>query len=320
MKSPHLHPVRVVSVLLCLLLPVPASRAGGDKPEVSGTFLGGGKDANIKFFAVETAEPFSGKPAIRLIFTEKDPSKSKRPGWDAGFKKLGSALILSVHRDGGIFGCEVAHSAHEKSPFSALGRIKMTEFVVTDTTVSGHVTTEGEMESFDQTWNVDLKFSAPLPAGAFAGADPEPAEEAPAGPAEPEGPRPSAKEIPIPDSAEDVQIKPVVGQISFRSSKPVPALAKEMGDALAAKGWKEGKGGLASKTNTILMRERNGASLTIMIQPAGAGSSVKVMTQGLDWAEASGESPDDPAAEIKALEEEANQLLQEALKMVPGRR
>lgn len=315
---------RIFPTVLALsgLLLSPAS-AAADKPVVTGTFLGDGNEGNIKFVVVETREPFSDQPAITLVFTEKDPSKSKRPGWDAGFKKLGSALVLSVHRDGGIFGCEVAHSAHEKSPFSAVGTIKMFDFVVTDTTVSGHVTTGGEDDAFGQKWNVDLKFSAPLPAGAFAGAAPEAPSgksEESAEPAEPAGPRPSANEIPIPSSAEDMQIKPVVGQISFRSAKPVPALAKEFAEGLKAKGWKEGKGGLASKANTILVRERDGATLTIMIQSAGSGSTVKVMTQGLDWSETPGTPAEAPDSGVQDIEAEANQLLQDALKMIPGRK
>jgi hypothetical protein len=294
------------------------SRTAAEPPAVSGAFLGDGQDGNLKFLVVENREPFSDQPAIRLVFTEKDPSKSKKPGWDAGFKKLGSALILNVHRDGGIFGCEVAHSAHDKSPFSALGTIKMTEFVVTGTTVSGRVTTGGEDEAFGQKWDVDLTFSAPLPAGAFAEPAPEAITEEPA---EPQGPRPSAKEIPIPPSAEAVQVNSVVGQISFKSPQPVPALAQELSEALQARGWKDGKGGLATKANTILVRERNDATITLMIQAAGAGSSVKVITQGLDWSETPGTTPSQaPDAEAKDIEAEANQLLQDALKMIPGRR
>jgi hypothetical protein len=153
--------------LLALLAGTALNAQTPDKPTVSGTFLGDGKDGKIAHLTVQTREPFSDQGAIRLVFTEKDPSSSKKPDFDAAFKKLGSALILSVHRDGGIFGCEVAHTAHEKSPFSALGEIKMEDFKVTDTTVSGRVTTGGELDAFGQKWNVDLKFTAPLPKGAF---------------------------------------------------------------------------------------------------------------------------------------------------------
>ncbi len=314
-----LLPCTSAAGLLALILSADTLHAQ-TKPVVTGTFLGDGKDARIQYLVVETREPFSDKPAIQLVFTEKDPSSSKRPGWDAGFKKLGSALILSVNRDGEIFGCEVAHSAHEKSPFSAIGQIKMKEFKVTDTTVSGHVTTGGEDDAFGQKWDVDLKFSAPLPSGAFA-AVPEPTPE----PEEtketdPTGPAPAAHELPLPDSATEVDIKPQVGQITFKSPKPVGAVAKELSDKLKQQGWKDGKGGLNAKNNAILMRERDGAKLTIMIQAAGAGSTGKIMAQGLDWSE----TPEQSAPKTSepdsgdTIEAEANRLINEALKQVPG--
>lgn len=153
------------------------AQAPADKPTVSGTFLGDGKDGKIQYLVVQTREPFSDKPAIRLVFTEKNPSASKKPDFDAGFKKLGSALVISVFKDGGIFGCEVAHSSHSKSPFSSVGAIKMEGFTVTDTQVSGRLTTGKELEFFGQTWNVDLNFSAPLPKGAFAAESPSTAKK-----------------------------------------------------------------------------------------------------------------------------------------------
>ena len=100
------------------------------KATVSGKFVGNGKNAAIKFVMVEEHEAFSGKEAITLIFTEKDPATAKKPSFDALFGKLGSALILNVHHDGGIFGCQVSHSAHEKKGFTSLGEIKMVEFKI----------------------------------------------------------------------------------------------------------------------------------------------------------------------------------------------
>ncbi len=84
---------------------------------------------------------------------------------------------------------------HEKSPFSALGEIKMEDFKVTDTTVSGRVTTGGELDAFGQKWNVDLVFSAPLPKGAFAGEEPKPMTKAEPK-EEPANPRTQARRFP----------------------------------------------------------------------------------------------------------------------------
>ena len=300
-----------------------------DKPVVKGTFLGDGKDGKIQYLVVQTREPFSDKAAIRLIFTEKNPASSKKPDFDAGFKKLGSALILSVFRDGGIFGCEVAHTAHPKSPFSALGEIKMKEFKVTDTHVSGQVSTGGERDAFGQKWNVELTFSAPLPKGAFA-AESEPAPE-PNKPgkekekekAEPvaAGPKLPVGQLPLPAAARDVEFKAVVEQIAFSADASVSTVTKDFSAKLKQQGWKEAPGGLMGKNNAILKRKLNDADLTVMVQPAGAGCTVKVFTQGLDWstppASASATKPA-KGRDADGIEAEANKALQDALKLIPG--
>jgi hypothetical protein len=300
-----------------------------DKPVVSGKFLGDGKDGKIQHLVVQPREAFSDKPAIKLIFTEKDPSKSQKPDWDAGFKKLGSALILSVDREGGIFGCEVAHTAHEKSPFSALGEIKMEEFKVTDTHVSGHVITGGVLDAFGQKWEVDLTFSAPLPKGAFAAAASEPApepkkmarteDEPPAA----TGPKLPVGELPLPSAARDVEYKATVEQIAFRADASVSTVANDFSAKLKAKGWKDSSGSLVSKTSAILRRKLNGADLTIMVQPAGKGCTVKVFAKGLDWSNApastaSAAKPSAKSPDVDSIEKEANRLINEALKKIPG--
>lgn len=308
-----------------------ASALHAQKPEVKGTFLGDGKDGNIQHLIVQTREPFSDQAAIRLVFTEKDPAGSQKPDFDAGFKKLGSALIISVHRDGGIFGCEVAHSAHEKSPFSALGEIKMEDFVVTETTVSGRITTGGELDAFGQKWNVELTFSAPLPQGAFAETSEKPmTKEAPAEapetekPAAPSGPKPTVGQLRLPASAVEVEYKAVVGHINFRSDAGVSEVADEFSKSLQEQGWKQGPGSLMGKTNAMLNCERDGASLTIMVQPAASGCTVKIFTQDMDWTDAPKAGAAKPSAAgavptgAGEIEAEAQRLLQEALKGIPG--
>src|SRR3954468_13602783 len=90
-------------------------------PSVTGIFKGNGKEAKLAFVSARWGEPFSGKPGIVLVFTEKDHSKDKKPDFNASFGKFGSALIISLHEDGGIYGCQVVHSAHKKQGFSSVG-------------------------------------------------------------------------------------------------------------------------------------------------------------------------------------------------------
>src|SRR5207247_570751 len=125
---------------------------------VSGTFKGNGKDARLAFVSARPREPFADKPSVMLIFTEKDHSRDPRPDFRAAFGDFGSALIISCHEDGNIFGCEVAHAAHAKKPFSASGTIEMTEFQIAGGQVQGQLSTSGETKAFDQTWDVNLKF------------------------------------------------------------------------------------------------------------------------------------------------------------------
>lgn len=329
MNSKHFLLLPAAALLLSGLTVSPArAQALPDKPVVTGTFLGDGKDAKIQHLVVQTRESFSDKAAIRLVFTEKDPSKSKKPDFDAGFKKLGSALILSVFRDGGIFGCEVAHSVHPKSPFSAVGQIKMKEFKVTDTHVSGQVSTGGELDAFGQKWNVELTFSAPLPKGAFAEAsDPAPEPKKPGKTKEETepvatGPKMPVSELPLPATARDVEYKAVVQQIAFSADASVSTVSNDFSARLKQQGWKESAGSLKGKNNAMLKCKLNGAELTAMIQPAGKNCTVKVFTQGLDWsnppASTTAAKPvKSTDIDLDGVEAEAQKALNDALKLIP---
>lgn len=323
-----MNPRRLLPFLACaaLLNPIFASglRAETSKGTVSGKFLGDGKDGKIQYLVAQDRDAFSDKPAIRLIFTEKNPGSSKKPDFDAAFKRLGSALILSVFEDGGIFGCEVAHTAHSKSPFSALGEIKMKDFKVTGTTVSGQVTTGGTLDAFGQKWDVDLIFSAPLPKGAFAAvATPAPrsAEEKDEEEAAPAGPKLAVGKIPLPAGALEVEYKKTVEHINFRSDAPVSTVAGDFSKKLKQQGWKESSGSMMNPKNAILRRELNGAELTIMVQPAGSGCTVKIFTKGLDWSAAPASSATKPPTNQGSgdIEADAKRMIDDALKQIPGR-
>lgn len=312
---PRLRPAPLAAALCSLLFLAtsapaqePAKLDPPVKPSVSGKYLADNKPAALQFVWVEEEEPFSGKQAIALIFTEKDPSKSKKPSFDALFNKLGNALILKVHREeGGIFGCQVAHTGHSKAGFSALGKIKMLEFKYAGGNVTGHVSTGGPQDAFGQSWEVDLKFAAPLPeklraasaapapalTSASAATPSEPAKpaakERPVAKREaaaaPTGPAPAARKLPLPGDAKDVEFKALVKQIQFASDKAPGAVADEFAAKLKDQGWKDGPGSVKGPRNAILQRVQGDAKLTIMIQPAGTGSAIKIFGEGLDWSE-----------------------------------
>ena len=299
------------------------------KPTVAGKFTGNGKAAAIKFVTVAEHEPFSGKEAVTLIFSEKDASASKRPSMDAMFGKLGSALTLSVFReDGAIFGCEVSHSAHTKRGFSSLGSIKMEDFKFAGGNVSGHVITGKELDTFGEKWEVDLTFAAPLPdklrnAPAPAPkpvAGDEPARRAKEEPKRAAGPMIAAQTLPLPKDSTNLEFKASVEQIHLSSPRPVDAVAKELSANLKQQGWKEGAGSLIGKTNAILKREQGDAKLTIFVQPSKPGCTVKILSEGLDWSKAPrSAAPERTAGEpsIKEIEDGANKAIKDALKGLP---
>lgn len=151
---------------LAVLGLVAASPLAADEkkePPVSGVFKGNGKDAKLAYASAHKGEPVADKPTIFLVFTEEDHSKDKKPHVAAGFGKFGSALIVTVDHDGKVVGCEVVHAAHKKSGFSSLGVMKTSDFKVADGKVRGQLSTDGEVDTFGEKWEVKLKFEVRAP-------------------------------------------------------------------------------------------------------------------------------------------------------------
>jgi hypothetical protein len=141
----------------------PSPRLFAAEPAVTGVFTGDGKPAKLAFVSARKGEPFADKETTVLVFTEKDHSKDKRPEFKANFGEFGSALIITVHPDGSIISCQVAHTAHKQKPFSSIGKITMSDFKIADGQVQGKLSTGGKVETFEQTWEVDLKFRTKSP-------------------------------------------------------------------------------------------------------------------------------------------------------------
>lgn len=276
--------------------------AANVKPTVTGEFKGNGKDAKLAYVSAHWREPFGDKPSIALVFTEKDHSKDKKPDFNAGFGKFGSALIVSLHEDGDIFGCEVVHSALKHQNFSSIGTIKTNDFEYADGQVKGELTTDGQADIFGETWGVNIKFVAPL--GEI------PKEFQPAAPKQTEEnatdksatdeatteisgksatksakDQLKAKDLALTKDASDVEYKGLVEQLGFKSKANVKSACAELSANLKAQGWTKDGSDLITPASAILKRKRGDAELTIFVKPAGGGSEVKMMTDGLDWDE-----------------------------------
>jgi hypothetical protein len=273
--------------------------AANVKPTVTGIFKGNGKDAKLAYVSARWGEPFDGKPGIVLVFTEKDHSKDNKPDFNASFGKFGSALIISLHEDGQVYGCEVVHSALEKKNFSSLGNIETSAFTYDEGKVDGELTTNGPVDTFGEKWEVKIKFVAPLGEipKEYQVAEPTKENQAAAKSAtteasdeetEPNESKPAAgelkaKELALTKDAAEIQYNPVVEQLQFKSKSDVKTVCAELAANLKAQGWSNDGPDLVNPNSSILKRKRGDAALTIFVKPESGGSEVKVMTEGLSW-------------------------------------
>lgn len=159
---------RMSMTVLAVALGLPASTAAADdkkdeKKPVSGLFKGNGQDGKLAFASAQKGDPINDKPTVVLIFTEKDHSKEKNPRIKAFFGDFGSALIITCTHDGKVVGCEVAHSNHKKSGFNDLGVMKSKDFKIADGKVAGKLTTDGEVDTFGEKWEVKIEFAVKSP-------------------------------------------------------------------------------------------------------------------------------------------------------------
>jgi hypothetical protein len=276
--------------------------AANVKPSVTGVFKGNGKDAKLAYVSAHWREPFGDKPSIALVFTEKDHSKDKKPDFNAGFGKFGSALIVSLHEDGDIFGCEVAHTALKHQNFSSIGKINTNDFEYADGQVKGELTTDGAADVFGETWEVNVKFVAPLgeiPKELQPAASKEPEQETTDKQvttepttelSEKAAPKPAqdklnVKDLALTKDASEVEYKALVEQLGFKSKANVKSACAELSANLKAQGWTKQGSDLITPASAILKRKRGDAELTIFVKPESGGSEVKMMTEGLAWDE-----------------------------------
>ena len=276
--------------------------AANVKPSVTGVFKGNGKDAKVAYVSAHWREPFSDKPSIVLVFTEKDHSKDKKPDFNAGFGKFGSALVVSLHEDGDIFGCEVAHSALKHQNFSSIGKIQTDNFEYADGKVQGELTTDGPADVFGESWEVNVKFVAPLgkiPKEFQPAASKESEENATDKPAtteaatelsEKSAPEPAEDELNVKDlaltkDASDIEYKELVEHVLFKSKANVKSVCAELSANLKVQGWTKNGSDLVTAASSILKRKRGDAELTIFVKPADEGSQVQIFTDGLSWDE-----------------------------------
>ena len=236
--------------------------AANVKPSVTGVFKGNGKEAKMAYVSAHWREPFSDKPSMVLVFTEKDHSKDKKPDFNAAFGKFGSALIISLHEDGDIFGCQVVHSAHQKQGFSSIGQIKTNNFKFEDGKVEGELTDRwpGRYVRRDLGGQPQVCRAAGRDPERVSGrrfkkarrgrngqagdekqtnADDRSQDEKPA--SKPAKDQLNVKDLALTKDATDVEYKALVEHVLFKSKSNVKSVCAELTANLKAQGWtKEG--------------------------------------------------------------------------------
>lgn len=283
--------------------------AANVKPMVTGEFKGNGQDGKLAYVSANWREPFDDKPSIVLVFTEKDHSKDKKADFNASFGKFGNALIVSLHEDGSIFGCQVVHSAHKHQGFTALGKLRSNNFEYADGKVEGELTTDGPDEVFGDTWEANFKFVAPLgetpaqfqPAAkkSVKAAKKNEDDDDDAMPAEAKAmmdkmsgkssaTKPAANQLNAIDlamtkDASDVEFQSLMQHVKFKSKLGVKSACSDLSANLKAQGWSNDGSDLITPASSILKRKRGSAALTIFVKPDSGGSAVQIFTEGLSW-------------------------------------
>ena len=211
-------------------------------------------------------------------------------------------MVVSLHEDGDIFGCEVAHSALKHQNFSSIGKIRTNNFEYADGQVKGELTTDGPAEVFGETWEVNVKFVAPLgeiPKEFQPAASKETEEEATDKPAiteptteltekaalKPAKDQLNVKDLALTKDAADVDYKALVEHVLFKSKANVKSVCAELSANLKTQGWTKDGSDLVTAASAILKRKRGDAALTIFVKPENGGSQVQIFTEGLSWDE-----------------------------------
>ena len=168
--------------------------------------------------------------------------------------------------------------------------------------MKGELTTDGATDVFGETWEVNVKFVAPLgetpkefqPAALKEAeqeitdkqATTEPTTEL----SEKGAPKPAkdqlnAKDLALTKDAADVDYKALVEQLGFKSKANVKSVCAELSANLKTQGWTKQGSDLVTPASALLKRKRGDAEVTIFVKPEGGGSNVKMMTEGLAWDE-----------------------------------
>jgi len=160
-KCLRIPAVTALGIFVAALAGTSAQAAGA--PAISGLYRANGKDAKLAYLVAVKHENFDGQAAVTLVLTEKEPKGEEHPDFGASFGHFGAALVVSILKDGTVFGCEIGHTALKRMGVSSVGKLETANFKWANGEVSGKLTTHGKTSIFDESWEADLDFHAKLP-------------------------------------------------------------------------------------------------------------------------------------------------------------
>jgi len=133
-------------------------------PAVTGTYTVDGKPAALTQVTAHKDDPVNGQPVTAIVFTEKDQADDAEVGEEALMGNFGDAIVARVAPDGSLIGVDIKHAAlHTPISVSIGGVLTMSDYKVAGGEVSGHLTSGGPVDVFDQKLAVDLTFHTKAP-------------------------------------------------------------------------------------------------------------------------------------------------------------
>jgi hypothetical protein len=133
-------------------------------PAVIGTFTLDGKPAALTQATAHKDDPVNGQPITAIVFTEKDQGGDAQAADDAVFGNFGDAIVVKVQPDGTVIDVDVRHTAlPHPGPVSISGVLTLSDYKLAGGVISGHLSTSGPVDVFDQKLNVNLTFHVAAP-------------------------------------------------------------------------------------------------------------------------------------------------------------
>jgi hypothetical protein len=151
--------IRSILFLLVATLAVDAHAADS----VQGSYKANGKDAGLAYAFAYAGEPFSGKPTVELILSEKDTGNSRNAEMPAMFGRFGNALVVKLMKEAGgysVIGCVFRHTALKATGTSAIGVTEAKNVEMKDGRIRGQLFTNADATLDDEPVVIDLKFDA----------------------------------------------------------------------------------------------------------------------------------------------------------------